>query len=184
MWGFFGVRKVFTCYSWCKKWTCAVQMFCHAWCNWVPCLWVCIVFWPPGSVDNPDPTAIESDAADVSIGLWIRSVGCWFITWHRLRARWCISKRIIEIHEILAFRLRGDAWLCNIQHRDICLQIVLIYFLTDNREKRGWWWVSLALSAFIPLLESLTEEAFRELQSWGFSWNPWLITIGPLSWSS
>lgn len=98
MWGFFGVRKVFTCYSWCKKWTCAVQMFCHAWCNWVPCLWVCIVFWPPGSVDNPDPTAIELDSADVSIGLWIRSVGCWFITWHGLRARWYISKRIIEIH--------------------------------------------------------------------------------------
>lgn len=65
-------------------------------------LGVCIVFWPMGLVDNLHLVAIECDGAEVSTGPWIRSVGCWFITWHANRARWCISKKftkiIIEIH--------------------------------------------------------------------------------------
>lgn len=34
-----------------------------------------VASWPTGLVDNLHPTAIECDSAEVSTGLWIKSVG-------------------------------------------------------------------------------------------------------------
>lgn len=137
-----------------------VCLLWYCWCLWVqvtPCLCsghvlrrcsamlgatgcsleVCIVFWPMGLVDNLHPIAIECDSAEVSTGHRISSVGRWFITWHTRGARWCISKKFTK--ESLKFiwdagiQIRRDAWLCNIQRWVICLQVLLIYILTDIR---------------------------------------------------
>lgn len=99
---------------------------------------VCVVFWPIGMVDNLHPNAIERDSAAVSTELWTRSVDHWFISWHAPRTLWCISKKFTK--ESLKFiwdagiRIQSkDAWLCNIESRVICLQVLLIYILTDIR---------------------------------------------------
>lgn len=103
-------------------------------------LGVCVVFSLTGPVDNLPPVATDCDSAEVSTGLWIRSVDHWFITWHALEARWCISKKFAK--ESLKFiwdagiQIQSrDAWLCNIPRRVICLQILLIYILTDIRTR-------------------------------------------------
>lgn len=82
--------------------------------------WICFVLRTTGMVDNLSSAAMGLDDAEVSSGLWTRSVGCWFITWHAPRMSWCISKKFTEkslkFKWVAGFQTQThDAWLCSVQ---------------------------------------------------------------------
>lgn len=137
------------------------------------------------SVNNLHPIAIQCDSAEVSTGLRFRSVGCWFITWHTLGARWCISKkcrkRIIEIHmrSLESWFETGMLGFATCSGESFIFRSY--WFIFWQILVQGQWWVSLAVYFSLPLfwIQLLTKKAFRELESWGCSWNIWPINPTP-----
>lgn len=135
---------------------------CSAMLGAIGCsLEVCIVFWPTGLVDNLHPIAIECDSAEVSTGLWIRSVGCWFITWHTLTVRWCISKKLQKnnwnSYEMQEFGFRAGM-LGYATSSSESFVFRSYWFIFWRILEWGQYWVSLAVSSLLHLLDSFVDQ--------------------------
>lgn len=74
--------------------TCAMQMLsCWARCNGRFCENLHCLLTPLAPEITQAHWHQIYNSAEVSIGHGIRGLGCWFITRHVQRARWCISKK-------------------------------------------------------------------------------------------